>query len=82
MEHLTQISTYNNNYFQMPFRRAGCNIVYQHSIDDSHESVCQLGTLINGSFVGDELFFLFEGDESNLINKFAISDLSPNNIWL
>jgi len=60
LEHLKEKSSYNHNYYKLPYSIENCEIVYVEWIDDSFEGDYYLGNFNeNGKF---EELYLFYGD--------------------
>lgn len=64
MDHIKDMSFYNNNYYKLPYIIDGCDILYQKWEDDDYYGLYILGTMNENRF--EKKFELFGDMDGNV----------------
>ena len=82
MKHLPELSCYNNNVYELQNELpSGLSHFIERAIDDEYYSICELGTIFTGSFLGSEIYFEVPF-EQELTEEFVQSvKLETKYIW-
>jgi hypothetical protein len=70
LEHISELSFYNHNYYKLPYSIDGCEVVYIEWIDDSFEGDYTLGNFnSDGDFEPKHLFYGDMDGNVDLVNN-------------